>query len=425
MRVGELLAELGAVDPAELTRAIEEQPHTGHRLASLLIARGALDPDLAARALSTQHHVAAALQRHLDARDHRLAARIPAELARSYLAVPLARTRDDQLVVVLRDPRPGTVAALERALGFAIVPAVAAATLVERLVASVYGAAPDDEVDVDLDAATGPIALVDDELDTFRGLGGRLALVDLDDRRVIKDPTQSGSFAIPGRTGTTAPPPFAPPPPPPPSPASPPPRVADDHGHHHDHDEGWGLAHEPAPGPTEAPTLAATCAALDHATSRDEATDAAMAFLAATWSAALLLTIKEGAALGHRGHGGQLTPELIDALAVPLSATTIVRAAHDGRGLVTIAPAERGVVQERLARLLGAPRDLAAIPVVVGPRVVGVLVVGDPRRGGDARDLVALADGLATSYARVLRHAHHDAADAADAAGHTGHAAEP
>lgn len=456
MRIGELLRARGWVDPADLDRALAEQRHTRLRLCSLLIARGLLDPDVAARALSEQHGVAAALARHLENRDPAIANRISSELARSMGVLPIGRGRGGELVVCARDPRPTTMTALAQATREPILLAVAPALLVDRLIDQTYGAQAHDEFDVDL--STGPVDVPPDlasrparaasvpgalELDdapaseaAAEGLGllGQLTLVELDDARVAKDPTQSGQFAIPRaltpNTPPTPPTPPAPTPPPPqPVPSSPPPAqvAAFAEG---TSPPGKGIVIPERPRPSQpvlhvppiapatgepahvehliaAPSLDDTLVQLERCATRDAATDIAMAFARGHWQSALLLTIKEGAALGHRGHGGHLSDDAIQGIAIPLATATIVRAAHDARRLVT-EPPPKGAIQDRLARMLGNPTSPAAAPIFVGVRIACVLVVGDPRDRAVAPsdlalDLDDLAVALGSAYARIVR----------------------
>ncbi|MEO8706256.1 MAG: hypothetical protein ABI867_39870, partial [Kofleriaceae bacterium] len=145
--------------------------------------------------------------------------------------------------------------------------------------------------------------------------------------------------------------------------------------------------------------------AIDAATTRDAATDVAMRFAHGRWAAALLLMIKEGAALGHRGHGAQLSADAVDAVAIPLTAPSIVKVAHDTRRLATEPPPGAGAIHERLVRLLGSARTAMAIPISIAGRVACVLAVGDAIGAGHAaRDLDRLAGALADAYSRVLLH---------------------
>jgi len=210
VRVGEILLEHNWVDEWALARALRDQHRLGERLCSILVERGQLDPDHAALALAEQHEVAAVLQRHLDNRDPALAGLLAAAVARTCVALPIGRLPSGELVVCVRDPSPEITQTIANAIGSPVVIAVAAACQLEQLVESTYGAeaaaapvAPSEgvvEVGVDVDMNTGPITMPS-EL-------GPLTLVDLDDHRVARDPSQTDPL-IGRRQGKTSLPPLS------------------------------------------------------------------------------------------------------------------------------------------------------------------------------------------------------------------------
>jgi len=451
MQVGQILVEQRWVEPAELMRALGEQRHTGKRICSLLIARGLLDPDHAARALSIQHNVPGALQRHLDNRDPALASLLPVAIARASFALPIGRTRNHELIVCVRDPRPELRGIIATAVGCPVVLAVAAASQLEPLLKLAYEAAanrpePPGELSVDVDlstrtiptfrdlgvtASTGggvdvdlntrPIAVLSTgrgPLDDGGDLGdlGSMTLVGLDDDRVARDPSQAGPIAtgMPraptlsspavSRTQTslrssqaTLPSrqPSAPLPRPaesPRRPSAPLPRPTDS--------PLSGLRapmptlrsvtpplgsdarpragrNEPAGEPAVAQPLQAALTAIGRATTLGEATDAAMRYVADHFRRAVLFTIRSGSAVGDRGHGGPWTPEAIRAIAIPLSAPSIVQAAYDTRRPAAAVQVQPSDTQDQLARTLDSPELCTAIPVKVGARVAYVIAVGD------------------------------------------------
>jgi hypothetical protein len=162
----------------------------------------------------------------------------------------------------------------------------------------------------------------------------------------------------------------------------------------------YGLGRTPSRPP---PSLDETCVRLDRVTSRDGATDLAIAYLEGRFVVSVVLLVQDGVALGHRGHG--LPSEAIDNIAVPLSSPSIVQVAHDTRALAATAPSSP--VQDRLIRVLGQPSAPAAAPVATMSNVVAVIVTGDSIHGaGDAHDareeLRDLAEALGLAYARIL-----------------------
>ena len=415
-RIGEILVERGWVTAATLARAVAKQREFPRRLCSLLIATGMLGVDEASRALGEQHGVAAALQRHLEHRDRALVRLLPAELARSTVALPIGRMGNGTLIVCVRDPHPHVAAALAAVLGEPIVMAVAPAGPLEALIGETYGA-EDEGFEVDL--STGPIATLDLEPmtepeDPMFGFTN-LTLVGLDDHGVTRDPTQSELVPVGPHRTSTLPPPVAPRPltqPPPaaytePQAQAPSPQVT----------QPIELALGTAPAGhlaigTDPPSrrfvslvsLPETVEAVTTATSREDATAAAMRFMAARWRAALLLAVGERSALGELGHGNQLPEDVIAGLAIPLSAPSIISAALSSGHLTTTLPPDPGAVQDRLERLLGMPRFPAAIPIVVAAQRAYVLVTGDPiaeDTGAATADLDLLAEALGSAYTRL------------------------
>lgn len=436
MQIGEILVRQRWVDPGALARALADQPHLGVRICSLLIQRGQLDPDHASRALSEQHGVPGVLQKHLEHRDVALARLLPAALALGHVALPIGRTGGGELIVCVRDPRPEASAEIAAAVAGPVVIAVAPALQLEQLVRAAYtGPERPDEPSFEVDLTTRPIAVLHDiapaptpapapapapaapaageievDLNTRQipVIGdpldhlGSLTLVELDDARVARDPSQSGPLAAP-RTATGS---YLPPrtttasyPPPRTTTSSyPPPRTAT---------RSYPPQAAPRPGAAlpgpRGPTLDSAIAAIEHAASLEAVADAAMHCLAGRFRHAVWFTIHEGAALGERGHGDQLTIEVIQAIAIPLGAPSIVQLAHDTRQVATAPPPGAGAIQDRLTRSLGYPGAPAALPIEVGARIAYVIAVGDPvdAPATAIRDLEQLGRALATALQRI------------------------
>ncbi|MBC7978302.1 MAG: hypothetical protein H7138_25230, partial [Myxococcales bacterium] len=258
----------------------------------------------------------------------------------------------------------------------------------------------DDGVEVDLTTRTIPIIRdePDDPLDALGALGG-MTLVDLDDHRVAKDPSQSGPYAAIPRTttlGMSASRTMTPEPALPPRTTTPPVRPTTAPLY-----TPPSRARTMTPRPLHGPSLDATLAAIEHAASSEDATDAAMWFLAQRFHHAVWFAIHEGVALGERGHGEGLTPEVIHAITVPLAAPSILQLAHDTRSLATALPA--GTIQDRLTRTLGTPDAATAVPIEVDGEVAYVLAVGDASHTPDHAivELAQLAHALGAAYDRL------------------------
>lgn len=280
------------------------------------------------------------------------------------------------------------------------------------------------------DAASDPAGELAGEasgdFDAF--VSGTFTLADLDDERVVRDPTQSGAPTLRGAAATAAasggkpgrapgpdldqptwlpksaaslstaapstttakmaslaPSSSAPPMPSssaasalPSSPTSPPPVLS--------------------PGPL----VATASAAMARARRKEELLDATFSALSPAWAAAVLFSVKDSAALGQRGFGGQLTPHAVDTLVVPLHSPSLLRRAWQSRVLVESEGHPGGAVQDRLLRLLGSP-SAYAVPVEVAGRIVGLLAAAAPRDPAAPSALVALAHHLGQHFGRIIR----------------------
>ena len=127
-----------------------------------------------------------------------------------------------------------------------------------------------------------------------------------------------------------------------------------------------------------------------------------LAYAKDRWRAVLLVKIVDGVALGHLGHGERLGS--VASIMLPVSAPSLIQAAHDTRRTMVEKPA--GPVQERLGALLGDASSPVAAPVMVRNEVNAVLVVGDPFSGNyreTVADLEKLVDALGAAYDRFTR----------------------
>ena len=440
-RIGDILLDHGWVDADVLDRALAQQPSSGMRTCSYLIECGVLDADNASRALGEQHGVAAALQRHLARRDRELAATLPAGTAQLYMALPLGRMNNGDVIVCVRDPNPELRGVLSRALQEKVVLAVAPATQLEALIHEAYGDEAN-EFDVDLGTQPIPIALELDapdisdhaELDPLDDDSipelDNLQLVELDDTRVSKDPTQSGHVKLPSSlpaitpsrvplpatqrrpqvSGLHAVPESRPAiavPPPEPEPERPPPRatpsttIRPPGGME-------ALARGTQPPSREAiqlTHLAETLDALATARTHDDISDAAMRFIASRWRAALLLAAEGHEVTGLRGHGAKLSAEVERSISISLDTPSNVASAHATPGkLITQLPAGGDEIHDHLEPLLGVPRFPAAVGIAVGAACDYVLLVGDPNAQdvqAATGDLNRIATALSAAYTRL------------------------
>ncbi|HEY4176792.1 MAG TPA: hypothetical protein VGM90_08175 [Kofleriaceae bacterium] len=158
--------------------------------------------------------------------------------------------------------------------------------------------------------------------------------------------------------------------------------------------------------------LSSTAVSLQHtletltaARTHDDIADAAMRFIAGRWRAAMLLSVEGFDAVGLRGHGPKLTPEVARSLSISLDGPSILRSATKSPGkLLTTLPPGGDDVHDQLELLLSMPRDPCAIAMTVGSVVEYVIVTGDPQ-GADApsapADLTRLAKAISDAYTRL------------------------
>ena len=380
VRLGELLIAAGWATAAVIDAALAQQRERGARLGAILVDSGALAVDDVARALARQHGVPAALERHLSARDPALAQVVPGAVAVAIGAVPVAWSRGAQgmsLVVCFRDPTPAHIAELARVTGVPVIPAVACERVIVRELRAAYpeesdAPAPDDADDVD-DAS------VDVNFD--EPSAPAFTLVELDHGSVQRDFSQV--HAVPTRGGNLLPttqrePRIAPPPPPPPPAAI-----------------------------AAAPTLDATLAALAAAPSRDAIADLAIAFARGAWRGAVVLMVREGLAVGHRGFGGHTTEAALGSLVIPLGQPSMFTTAHDERRALVGPPPPGGLAQSRFLKLFAPllPAPVAVVPVAVRERVVNLLFAVAPvgAIGPSAAVLGEIAAAMGDAYERVIR----------------------
>lgn len=359
VRIGELLQTKGLVRASDLQAALDEQlraPH--HRLCSLLISRGAVEFDDAARALAEQRGVPCALGKHLANRDVALASLLLADFGRASGALPIGRTSGGALIVAARDPNPALRGSLEKLLKAEVTLVIAPATRLDHLIAASYGAPDHAEFDIDLDSAVDlPPVPPPPDVDLLDPDSVRMALSDLDDARVSRDPSQSGLLTIGGVSGA------------------------------------FKL-------PNAAPTLPATFAALEKVATREAASDLAMSYIAGRWRSGAIVIVRDETAIGYRGHGIADLAELHLPLRLP---STIARALQTKKLAQTSQPSP---AQDQLLRVFHAPAVNVA-PVFVGDDLVAALATGDAIHGTTdttaASDLVQLARALGAAYDRIRR----------------------
>ena len=347
MRIGELLLLRESIDALVLSQNVRHQQETGQRLVSTLILRALIESDEGALALSEQTGFPAALQRHLERRDVTAVDAIPAQLARTWVVVPIGRTHAGDLVVCARDPTPILAAALEHATGAKIKLAVAPAIHVEKLVRSIYGAPGQPEAPLPVT----PPTIADIGESTVGEARPQQPRRSRTVSNIMVPRDDSGPVRVPMRNLTA---------------------------------------------------LEITLQEIDQAFSIIAIERMVMSYAAQRWHSALLLEIQGDAAIGKRGHGDHLG--MIEAITLPLTTPSLLSLAVQTKQTTGDAP-DSGV-QRHLTSLLGEPQRPLAAPVEVRHVVRAMLVVGDAIEGAHRDSIVELdrlTDALGAAYERFAR----------------------
>src|SRR5688500_209648 len=116
-RLGELLVEMGFIDPRTLGTALEEQKRTHRRLGKILVEMGAITEERLVRALSLQLGIAVCSPIGT-ARRTLWRSLLPAEIAHRCLVIPIAIRRDESgqsLFCATADPLDRTALEVLRA----------------------------------------------------------------------------------------------------------------------------------------------------------------------------------------------------------------------------------------------------------------------------------------------------------------------
>jgi type IV pilus assembly protein PilB len=134
---GDVLLELGVINPAQLAQALERQRQTGERLGRALIALGVREEDIAG-ALSRHLNIPRISLHHQEI-DPSTPTLLSETLARKYTVVPIRRT-DSRLTLAMADPLD--VVALDDvsiATGLGIEPIIATVSDIKAAIERAYG----------------------------------------------------------------------------------------------------------------------------------------------------------------------------------------------------------------------------------------------------------------------------------------------
>jgi hypothetical protein len=177
-------------------------------------------------------------------------------------------------------------------------------------------------------------------------------------------------------------------------------------------------AEQPAPVAPSAPSIVPyqqICDRIDAAPHRDQIAQALVDFGTGRFDALLVFLIRDGNALGWRGHvatsRGMSAP--LDQLSLPLGGTSALQAAHDTLRPFRGSPPSAGrPVETELWAAIGAeppPSQILVTPIIVKQRVVNLVYAHANAALPDTAtdELCELAIRASTAYVRLIRQSKH------------------
>jgi hypothetical protein len=151
-------------------------------------------------------------------------------------------------------------------------------------------------------------------------------------------------------------------------------------------------------------------AALRVATARDEIGDVLADYLRSAFGCGLVLIVKSGMALGWKGFAPDAEPELIESIAMPLGAPSMLATAYEQLSTFRGVPPNDGkALQTRLWKVLRCepPDEVVVAPIIVAKRIVNLLyahaegIAELPASASvDLNELAAVASG---EFIRIIR----------------------
>lgn len=416
--LGEILVREGMVSAEAVEEALKNQVIFGGRLGTNLVESGAIDLDTLARGLGLQLNAPPALQKHFDMIQPAVASLLPRKLAEKHQAVPLgiASRSPKTLAVAFIDPKVEAVDEVAFAVSVRVMATIGPELRVLHYLEKLYS----------IPRKTRFLRI---ETSPTPARKPAVAAVPAVERRQFLDASAldaayqknfSGSGLELGPAPVSAEP-SAPRPPSatarlPPSPwmnegAAPAPQVAAPQA---------PVSSAPVaatPVPTSEPGrpalgLKEALAAINEAGSRDEIGDALVDCLRSTFGCGLVMVVREGMALGWKGFADGVDAQSLETLAVPLSAPSVLKVAHERKAIFRGSPAaEASAVQTRLYKLLRCPppQEVIVSPVMLKDRVVSILyahaVQGAVLAPSALADVSALCAGATTGFARLIQNA--------------------
>jgi hypothetical protein len=396
-RLGHILIDEGLITEEQRDQALRNQTLFGGRIGTNLVALGALELDALARALSRQRGFPAALQKHFDAVQDEAVALIPAHLSQKHYAVPLGFTSrtHETLAVAFADPSKFAVREFNQAAAARVVPVIAPELRVMLYLEKLYGIAPPKRY------------LAHERGSQQLQVGNREA-------QAGSRQTETGqSFFDMSRPDLSAPPPGS-------TSVLPLTEIAPvselavprlKSSSHQPQAEGSVVAPQPqlnrrAPGKTVDQAVDAISSAVE----RDEIGEALVGYLRSVFDTGLVLIVQYEVAMGWKGFAPAVDDNVIQSLAIPLAAPSLLKKVYEKQSIFVGAPPSEGIgLDGRFWKLLRSnpPREILVAPVVLRDRVVN-LIYAQPAASASIPDramvdLGTLCQAAAAGYVRLIQ----------------------
>ena len=441
MPIGQILIQLGYLDPDGLSQALSHQSKQGARLGTNIIELGLCTQDQISQGLSRLHGFPAALEKHFT-HSREVASVVDAKTCQTAFAAPIAIVDNDKgksLVICFRDPWDrDAVESVQARAGMPLILSVAPELTIAVTLYRFYKTRPAERfllaAQRAADSAKGttsseskiPVNATRDVENDDNHISLSMQLVDLDHQDVVREanaPSTTNSNKIsfselrnrpvshaPAPAGAAIPTGLAA------ASALPPPSAPEPSSPQLTHHVLNNLAEQNQANKTasvEQSGLSFTEAeiALSRSVNRGEVTEALIGYMQSSFGAGLIAIAKKDMALGHKGFGGNLTEQTVESVLIPLSSESMFQNVVNFREAFIGSPPESGkTIQSRFFKLFpndGTPEEVLIAPVCVKDKVVCLAyahgVNGKALAADRANELIELTKLAGQALMRVIR----------------------
>lgn len=369
MRLGQILVRDELVTPDQIDEGLRHQIIHGGRLGSNLVELGHLELDVLARALGRLHQRPAALESHFKQIDLALAERLDREVAASLHLVPLGRTGEGGKLIAVASTDPlveETCADVGAALGAEVMVAITPELRLLYWLERVYGINR-----ISRFKRISRTASIEEFKEEPTDPERRGYVRTLSDVEEVEAPSQLARIAVT--------------------------RVA------------MPLSGE-VPLALDASDLSACLRAIRQARSRSRVgqivSDAMQASFGETFSAGMILVIREGVATGWKGFVRGIDATPVDGLAVPLNDPSLFQVPYSTQEGFYGPPEPPTIIDHRLWMFLGnTPKEIAVLPIGISGRIVCILYVQSQEEISPEHigDLGELSRSIGAAFTRLIR----------------------